>query len=408
MASQANLEEIPKTKKKQKIFGGPSLERLWRLNFYFRDYRLTDTATLQREGSNEVIDSVFAPTLFAATWLQQLGSYFGEVEQFAWDEAEKKLYFVDSVSSKIFSYHASKALDIEHEFNNTVTTEGNTLVRKGPSGIALDETEPTSVYISESALKRVTRLNLKTKKTTIIADLKHLESSNVPYHLTLSPSKKYLYLTDPLASSIYRVNVNAAPHSLELVTTQVKHPTHITFSSQQPNRVFVGNCIQGDYSVFVFEVDKNEQWTLLNEWDRTTLQWNNSTIKGHFGCVRGLASIPGYLLVTCPGGRVCIVDEKERERERECVLRSAFLIEMLVLFPNMRLILILFMCTYTCICVCVLFIYTSRTGVMRAAVKLYDGIILNDILIADNQIWMAANFSFWRSYLSNEKKKVEL
>ncbi|ETO30824.1 hypothetical protein RFI_06299 [Reticulomyxa filosa] len=78
---------------------------MWRVNPYFRDYRLIDRGSLRREGSDEVIDSVFGSSYFPATWLQQMGAHFGEVEQLAWDEQQQRIYLVDSVHPKIFSYH---------------------------------------------------------------------------------------------------------------------------------------------------------------------------------------------------------------------------------------------------------------------------------------------------------------
>jgi len=385
MASQANLAEIPNARKKQKIFGamttsrwvgvciflcgilysytsGPPLERLWRINPYFRDYRLVDRTSLRREGSNEVIDAVFGSSYFPATWFQQMGSHFGEVEQGTWNEREQKLYFVDSLLNKIFSYHVWAGLDIEYEFPNGTypNTKNNKLVRPGPNGIAVDPKENKILYLSEPSFKRIVQFNLTSGKRIEIAKEYKGTALKAPYHLTVSPSKQHLYFTDPLSSSVYRVGLNKKPGQgeVELMTEKVKFPTHVEFSKENPNRVFVGNCVEGDYSVFVFDVDKSEKWTFSKEWNWQNLQWQNSTFKGKMGCVRGLTSIYGYLLVTCPGSRVCIINEE--------------------------------------------------TGVMKAVVKLFDGVILNDIVIGDNKIWMSSNYSFWRSYLYTGKKKTEL
>ncbi|ETO13354.1 hypothetical protein RFI_24022 [Reticulomyxa filosa] len=322
---------------------GAPLEKLWRLNFYFRDYRLFDRNSMRKEGSVEVIDSVFEPKYFEATWLQQIGSNFGEVEQFAWSEAESKLYFVDSVNSKIFSYHTWTGLDIEYEFNHTKTGKEKTFARNGPSGIALDIKEANTVYISMPS--KIVRLNLKNGK---------------PLPLDSESIKEYLYFTVPQSSGVYRVTLGAASQTVERVTTKVKTPTQVAFSTRNPKQAFVGNCVEGDYSVYVFEVDQSEkeQWTLKQEWNIDSLQWNNSTIKKQAGCVRGLTSVNGNLLVTCPGGRICIVNE--------------------------------------------------QTGALKAAVKLYDNVVLNDVAIGANQIWMASNFSFWRAYLNVQKQKTDL
>jgi len=265
----------------------------------------------------------------------------------------KNFFFVDSGLSKIFSYHVWTGLDIEYEFpNDTYTSKKGNRQRPGPSGIALDSKNADSIYISEPSLKRISRLNIKNGKTTVIA-----QSLNDPYHLTLSPSQDYLYFTEPASSKVYRVKLGKSEQTAEVVTEEVKHPTQVLFSPTKPNRVFVGNCIEGEYSVYVFDADKAGKWTLQKKWTLDTLQWKHSDIKGK-GCVRGLASANGYLLVTCPGGRVCIVNED--------------------------------------------------TGVMKAAVKLFDGIVLNDIAIGGNKIWMGANSTFWRSYLHIGAKKTEL
>jgi len=110
--------------------------------------------------------------------------------------------------------------------------------------------------------------------------------------------------------------------------------------------------------VFVFERKGDDKWKLLKEWNFNHLQWSASAIQGKAGCIRGVESVNGYLLATCPGGRICIVDEK--------------------------------------------------TGIMQGAVKLFDYVLLNDVAVGGDKIWMASNFSFWRSFLYTGKKKGEL
>jgi len=181
------------------------------------------------------------------------------------------------------------------------------------------------------------------------------------YHLTVGPSDKYLYFTSPESSSVYRIKLqkNAKTQPVvELVTKQVKYPTHVTFSTKRKNRAFVGNCMEGVFSVYVFEVNEaNEKWNFVKEWNMESIQWNGPAFEGKVGCVRGILALNGKLLVTCPGNRICIIDEE--------------------------------------------------SGIMEAAVKMFDGVIMNDFAIYENRLYVASNFSVWRFFRQEyESKKI--
>jgi len=213
------------------------------------------------------------------------------------------------------------------------------------------------LFISEPSLHRVVRYNLKTKARTALVDTYDGKPLEATYHLTVEPSNKYLYFTNPQSGNVYRVRLEEKNSKtqpvVELVTDQVKHPTHVTFSTKQKHRAFVGNCINGEFSVYVFDIGTNEKWRYSKEWNMESIGWTNSTLRENIGCVRGMLSYNGHLLVTC-GNRICFINEE--------------------------------------------------TGIMEAALKFFDGVTMNDLMMCERKIYVSSNYSLWRFFHQQNTK----
>ena len=184
---------------------------------------------------------------------------------------------------------------------------------------------------------------------------------------------EYLYFSDPvyfntdcsLPPSMYRIALNAMPKSEKARVELISSSNEMPHALSQPSGIdlsmneqilYVSNCIEGEFSLTQFDLTSADSEGVLQNvqtWDIDTLKWKGDSFKGQAGCSNGLTIHPsGYLMVTCPGARVCIID--------------------------------------------------IETGVMKAGIKLPDNAIASDVAITRNSMYIATNHSLWALPLNQE------
>jgi len=327
---------------------GPPLHDTVICNRYFVDGITYDYQTVSFEGNLSLIDKIFKRGFWSDTFTWQIGSYFDFTEGPMWYERDQKLLFSDVIQNKVFSWSRINGVQIEVDNGGHATAEqSDTLRLPGPNGL-LQHSDANKIFIAQHAARRIVLYNLDTKKVErVIADSFEGKPFNSPNDLTLGPNGKYLYFTDPPygllqkakavdmddASTIgfngvYRVNIDGAtPPRVELLD-KFERPNGIAFSSDY-SKLFVSNCVEGEFRLKVFSFDARAKnggsvkGAKTELWDEKRILRNSGRLErkiqplnGGVGCVDGLAALDDtYLVTTCPGGKICIVNQKSGDLE---------------------------------------------------------------------------------------------
>ena len=182
----------------------------------------------------------------------------------------------------------------------------------------------------------------------VVADKYKGKRLNSPNDMVLGPKGEYIYFTDPPYglnlksqvdaikdpnhfavdkrsdigySGIYRVKLGDAS-SVELLDKSLKRPNGIAFSSNN-KRLFVSDCIEGQFKLNVYSVKKNGNIELYQQWNEESVMKNNdkletkvNALSGGVGCVDGLSVLDSdYLVTTCPGGKLCLIHQQNGDLE---------------------------------------------------------------------------------------------
>jgi len=314
-------------------------------NQYFLDGTAYDYKTVAFEGDIQLIDTLFRRGFWPDVFTWQVGSYFGWTEGPMWSDKHRKLYFSDTELNKLFSWSSIDGVQIELENGgHCEQSHLDSFVEPGPNGLAQHPTNPDLVFVAQHALRRIILLNLVTKEHMVIADNWNGKRFNSPNDLTVGPEGKYLYFTDPPYglrekgrsaaqdmnhfyvdkeseigfSGVYRVKVDGKS-AVEMLDKSMKRPNGILFVDKK--RLLISDCIWGEFKVNVFAMEKGgaiemkEQWTEKSIMKKAkSLEVPVSKLKGGMGCVDGMARLnEQYLVTTCPGGKLCIIDVEKGE-----------------------------------------------------------------------------------------------
>eukprot|EP01084_Bolivina_argentea_P296071 509865_1 len=322
---------------------GPPLPDSIICNRYFLDGTSYDYSTVAFEGNLALIDSIFKRGFWPHVFTWQIGAYFGWTEGPIWNSKRGKLIFSDVIQNNIFSWSPINGIQIEIENAGQCTeNQVNDLYEPGSNGLVEHPTDPDTIFMAQHAQRRIVSYNLETKHHTVIADTFNGKPLNSPNDLVIGPNKQYLYFTDPSYgfrkrsddndpnldnankrseigfNGVYRVKLDGKG-SVELLDKSIKVPNGIAFSSSY-RKLYVSDCIQGEFRLNVFDVDATTgKITLDKLWDEAWVLRNGqgiNTLKGGVGCVDGLAMVNDeYLVSTCPGGKLCIVNQQRGDLE---------------------------------------------------------------------------------------------
>jgi len=367
MASTNKQNANSKPKRPQKIFGvmtkrrwfgvavflsamlwsytaGPPLEDSVVCNRYFLDGSSYDYKTIAFEGNIELIDSLFQRGFWPDVFTWQIGSYFEWTEGPVWSPRDHKLYFSDTKLNKVFSWSSINGVQIEVENGgHCEQSHLDTLSEPGPNGLVLHPDNPNAMFIAQHGLGRIILMNMVTKEHMVIADKYNGKRFNSPNDMIVGPEGKYLYFSDPPYgltekghedpkdpnhfyvdkksaigfSGVYRVKLDGTS-AVELLDKSMKRPNGILLLDKK--RMLISDCIDGEFRVNVFSVAKGGSIKLKEQWTEKSILKNSKSLSvpvsplGSFGCVDGMAKLnEEYIVTTCPGGKLCIIDSKKGE-----------------------------------------------------------------------------------------------
>jgi len=325
---------------------GPPLEHSFVCNQYFLDGSTYDYSTVAFEGDISLINKLFNRGLWPDTFTWQIGSFFGWTEGPIWSEHHNKLYFSDTMQNRIFSWSPTEGVQIEMENGgHCEQSHLDSLNEPGPNGLLQHPTNPNALFVAQHARARIILVNLATKEHMVIAEEYNGKRFNSPNDMAIGPKGKYLYFTDPPYglvekrklsakdpnhyfadkksqigfNGVYRVQIDGqSAGRVELLEKSMKRPNGLLFVDNK--RLLVSDCIYGEFKVNVFDVAKGGTITLKEGWTEQSILKNAkrleapiSALKGGMGCVDGMTSLNEYVVTTCPGGKLCIIDGKKGE-----------------------------------------------------------------------------------------------
>jgi len=330
---------------------GPPLPDSIICNRYFLDGTTYDYKTVAFEGNINLIDKIFKRGFWPDVFTWQIGAYFDWTESPMWSNKYGKLLFSDTIKNNIFSWSPINGIQIEIENAGQCTQKQlDSLHEPGTNGILQHPSNPDAIFIAQHGNARIIEYNLDTKKSKVVADKYKGKRLNSPNDMVLGPDGGYIYFTDPPYglkekgrkidvndpnhfyvdskseigfSGIYRVKIGD-PSSVELLEKSLLRPNGIVFSSDY-SRLFVSDCIEGQFKLNVYDFDdKSGKIKLNQQWDESSILKNNnknketkiSSLSGGIGCVDGIAVLDEeYLVTTCPGGKLCLISQNYGDLE---------------------------------------------------------------------------------------------